>query len=226
VGCPLGGAAVTAPSSPPVRRVASSAWGTVISLRPAPRVTVVVVMRNLHVQRSGPHPSVVACRSQGSGGGSGGVRSCQPRRKRLPAPPPAPFSLRSAAPREVSDPTPSTFWSLLQLISVPRPPHCCHIPASLCPQALFFPSRIAVGFVISLLATSTLCVLTVRAMDSVQDSIDESDSQSSRSVFTGLASMQSLFVEETAQEVGPSATGCKGDMRGKEGIWGVEQPRC
>jgi hypothetical protein len=68
-------------------------------------------------------------------------------------------------------------------------------------QAFFFPTRLAVAFCISVLATVTFCVLTIRAIISIRGAIKRADASSVRTIFTGLASVQNLFYSTTSQEV-------------------------
>ncbi len=82
----------------------------------------------------------------------------------------------------------------------------CRVPvldaALPCGQAFFYPTRLAVAFVISVLATVTFCVLTVNVIKSIRDSISRADSAAIRTIFTGLTSVQNLFYSTTSQEVG------------------------
>jgi hypothetical protein len=77
-------------------------------------------------------------------------------------------------------------------------------------QAFFYPTRLAVAFVISVLATVTFCVLTIDIVKSIRDSIRSADSAAIRTIFTGLTSVQNLFYSTTNQEVGRLGQGRPG----------------
>ena len=69
-------------------------------------------------------------------------------------------------------------------------------------QAFFFPTRLAVAFVISILTVVTFCVLTINVIKSVRNSVSRADAAAIRGIFTGLSSVQKLFYSTTSQEVG------------------------
>ena len=60
-------------------------------------------------------------------------------------------------------------------------------------QAFFYPTRLAVALVISILAVITVCILSVDAIIYVRDTISKADARAIRTIFTGVASVQSLF---------------------------------
>ncbi len=69
------------------------------------------------------------------------------------------------------------------------------------PDAFFFPSRLFVAFVIAVLATSTLCAITINGLIAMRASILNADVAASRAVFAGINSMQSLFLSSRSAEL-------------------------
>ncbi len=68
-------------------------------------------------------------------------------------------------------------------------------------QAFFFPTRLLTTFVISVLATITLCVITIQFMAHMRAGVSTLDATAVRTVFTGVGSIESLFYSTTNQEM-------------------------
>jgi hypothetical protein len=69
------------------------------------------------------------------------------------------------------------------------------------PDAFFFPARLFVAFVIAILGTSTLCVLAINAVLSFRTSIIVADTAAAKAVFSGVSSLQALFLSKTQLEL-------------------------
>ena len=75
------------------------------------------------------------------------------------------------------------------------------VVARMSAQAFFYPTRLAVALVISVLAVITMCILSIDAIISLRDAISKADASAIRTIFTGVASVQNLFSSTTGQEL-------------------------